>query len=369
MPTSHSISTSFLKYNREQSNKYTEPGQTLLRRQYRKTYTAQIAALKCMDGRINMAVMTQTPLGIIQPYRDLGGKFDLGSEFGAVLAEWINHGIESGRSGSIVLVTYHWSKGDPAHRGCKGFSCDVKAARSYTQGTVRDIEDIFGADHGIVHPIQVGIETDEDSLVFHGNNGKKLDLSEVGTEDPISLRMKLEELYPDMTRDKIESLIPLCVGNVRHIAEVRKINRPIADIDHKENILGYGRGFDWHHQPNQMLIVGPFNDGKAKHIQVACSILFSNLKQGKISKGDGLLLVASSVFRDETGPQRKRAEFEARSRANFLHNVVKEELDRLKKLDHAFKMPRLEIAAGTMNQNTRLFIPVKLSEADLALKG
>src|SRR5258708_6668216 len=45
---------------------------------YRKLHTTEIAALKCMDGRLNLSLMTETPLGIIQPYRNIGGKFHLG---------------------------------------------------------------------------------------------------------------------------------------------------------------------------------------------------------------------------------------------------------------------------------------------------
>jgi hypothetical protein len=43
-----------------------------------------------MDGRLNLPVMTQTAVGIIQPFRNLGGKFDLGWPFfQATLETWI----------------------------------------------------------------------------------------------------------------------------------------------------------------------------------------------------------------------------------------------------------------------------------------
>jgi hypothetical protein len=64
---------------------------------------------------------------------------------------------------------YHFSKGDP-HRGCAGHGYDTCAARSFAFDLQGQIERVFGTNHHAVHPIVVGIETDEDSLVFHGKN-------------------------------------------------------------------------------------------------------------------------------------------------------------------------------------------------------
>jgi hypothetical protein len=50
--------------------------------QARSLYIAQhptsIVALNCMDGRVNISVATDTPMGIILPFRNLGGRFSLG---------------------------------------------------------------------------------------------------------------------------------------------------------------------------------------------------------------------------------------------------------------------------------------------------
>ncbi|NWF73057.1 MAG: hypothetical protein HXY51_08495, partial [Nitrospirae bacterium] len=47
-------------------------------------------ALKCMDGRLNLSVATNTPPGIIEPIRNLGGRFDLGwPHFGEVITEQV----------------------------------------------------------------------------------------------------------------------------------------------------------------------------------------------------------------------------------------------------------------------------------------
>ena len=69
----------FLEHNKVKSAEFVSSEQTLWRDQYRVKYPAEIVAMKCMDGRLNMSIMTQTPVGIIQPYRNLGGVFDIGS--------------------------------------------------------------------------------------------------------------------------------------------------------------------------------------------------------------------------------------------------------------------------------------------------
>jgi len=68
---------------------------------------------KCMDGRVNLPVVTNTPTGILMPFRNLGGMFDLGwPHLGEVVAHHVQRMVRTGRS-VLFLVTYHWSKGDP----------------------------------------------------------------------------------------------------------------------------------------------------------------------------------------------------------------------------------------------------------------
>ena len=47
-----------------------------------------------MDGRLNLALMTETPPGIVQPFRNIGGKFDLGwPYFGILMREWVDYAV------------------------------------------------------------------------------------------------------------------------------------------------------------------------------------------------------------------------------------------------------------------------------------
>ena len=54
------------------------PEAWLARQRCLAEHPTAIAVLKCMDGRINIPVATQTPAGILMPFRNLGGMFDLG---------------------------------------------------------------------------------------------------------------------------------------------------------------------------------------------------------------------------------------------------------------------------------------------------
>lgn len=52
-----------------------------------------------MDGRINIPVATETPIGIMQPYRNLGGRFDLGwPHLCEVLSEHVTSVVREGSS-------------------------------------------------------------------------------------------------------------------------------------------------------------------------------------------------------------------------------------------------------------------------------
>ena len=102
------------------------------RSQYLQQHPTKLIALKCMDGRIHLPHATQTPLGIIQPYRNLGGIFDLGWPYlGDMLCDDINQALAQGRP-VLVLISYHFSAG-ARERGCAGFQHDRDAALAQAQ--------------------------------------------------------------------------------------------------------------------------------------------------------------------------------------------------------------------------------------------
>jgi hypothetical protein len=334
-----------LDRNKEQSQTFTSSDAVLWRRQYRAKYPTEIAALKCMDGRLNLALMTETPQGIIQPFRNIGGIFDLGWPFfGILMREWVEYAVSQGRN-CLVLVTYHFSKGDP-HRGCKGFAYDVSSAQKATEKLRRSFEHAFGPSHHIVYPIMVGIETDSDALILHGAHGTLNMFSEVDLSKE-DLILRLRALYPDMGERILHDFVPLLRGNQRHIRSLKAEQRTVLDSDHREQILGIGRGFDWLHLPNKALLVGPYSYDLRTPISTAASILLDNLEQGRIPKNEGVVLMTSAVYRSAGGPEVNLAEDKARSLSAFALNAIEKDVPAL--------MPYLTSLAGIVDMNTRHF--------------
>lgn len=120
-------------FSRRHSQEFQSPEAWLARSRYLAQHPTAIAAFMCMDGRINIPVATNTPRGIIFPFRNLGGRFNLGwPHLSEVMAEHVQSMVRQGRR-TLALITYHYSKNHP-HRGCAGFNYDTVAARTYSLG-------------------------------------------------------------------------------------------------------------------------------------------------------------------------------------------------------------------------------------------
>ena len=305
------------------------PEAWLARERYLAEHPTAIAVLKCMDGRINIPVATHTPTGILMPFRNLGGIFDLGwPHLGEVLAHHVQRMTGTGRR-VLFLITYHWSRGNP-RRGCAGFNYDTAAAIAHTQEIRRQVEHIFGSGHGTVYPLVCGFETDEDALVIHGVEGRTLDLATLGAWDVATLEPRLAALLPDMPAQMRADLLPLLAGNLEHIAQVREQVRRrerTLDIEHREWMICLGRGFDFLHTPNLALIIGPYSPDLADPIRKAAGIIEGNMGAGRIP-ADGFLLLASVPY-DEIGVDRARAELKSRFLSGFAAEVIRAEFPAL----------------------------------------
>jgi hypothetical protein len=338
-----------LDRNAEQSALFCSPDAGLARRRYRVIHPTEIIVLKCMDGRLNGSVITETPVGILQPIRNIGGQFDLGWPFlGAIIGESVNYAISMKRK-VLILVTYHWSKGDD-HRGCRGFNYNVEAAKEHALRVKKQIEVIFGKHHSVVYPIMVGIETDEDALVIHGSNGDRLDLAKESNTSEDFLLGKITNLFQDMDEQIISDLLPLVQGNLRHIAKLRKDPREKEEMIHREQIMALGRGFDWLHLLNKVLIIGPYTFDLAEPIETAAKILLNNLTTGVIPKEQGVVLFTSGAYREDTGFEPMLASEKAISMSRFAQMIIEKRVPDLK--------PFLHTLTGRTNLNTRLFTPV-----------
>ncbi|MCU7905805.1 MAG: carboxysome shell carbonic anhydrase [Candidatus Thiodiazotropha sp. (ex Epidulcina cf. delphinae)] len=298
---------------------YSSSDSWLERTRYLAKHPTSIAVLKCMDGRINIPFATNTPQGIIQPFRNLGGIFDLGwPHLGEVLAGYIQNVVTDGRR-VMALITYHFSKGDP-QRGCAGFNYDTEAAKAHTYRIKRQVEEVFGVDHKTVYPIVCGFETDEDALILHGTTGEQLNMADIGSSDRDMLPQRLEALLPDMSGQMRQDLLPLIAGNLDHIEEARQMEREL-DIVHREWMICIGRGFDFLHMPNQALIIGPYSPSLADPIRKAAGIIENNMRAGRIPD-DGFLLLASVSYQD-VGVDRARAEVKSKFLCDFAADQIR----------------------------------------------
>ncbi len=301
---------------------FSSPESFLARKRYLAEHPTAILVLKCMDGRINIPIATNTPAGIIQPFRNLGGMFNLGwPHLGETLVDVVGEAVSTGRR-ALVMITYHYSKGAES-RGCAGFDYRTDKARAHTFEIKAEVEAIFGMGHGTVYPLVCGFETDEDALVVHGRDGV-LNLAELGGRE--ELPRQLAALLPDMPAQVRSDLMPLLLGNLDHIEEMRRTVRSL-DIEHREWMICVGRGFDWLHMPNLALIIGPYSPDLADPIRKAAGIIESNMQAGRISD-DGFLLLSSSPY-EEIGVDRARAVLKSRFMRDFAAEVIAAEYPEL----------------------------------------
>jgi len=295
------------------------------RQQYLQQHPTKLIALKCMDGRIHLPHATQTPLGIIQPYRNLGGIFDLGWPYlGDLLCDDISQALADNRP-VLVLITYHFSAGDK-WRGCAGFKCDRDAALAQALQIRQQLQRIF-EDKPQCYALVAGFETDSDALVLHGSTGRILDLSvyrpvdSVDSVDSVDLPRLLYQLCPLMPQAIQRDLLPLLSGNIQHSAVQRQQRRQL-DVQHREWIICLGRGFDFLHVPNIALIIGPFSPDLSQPIKKAAAIIRSNMESQRIL-ADGILLLASVPYLTP-GIDRRRAALKAAFFCTFAKQVIAE---------------------------------------------
>jgi len=308
---------------------FRSPEAWLARERYLSEHPTAIVVLKCMDGRINMAVATNTPTGILMPFRNLGGMFDLGwPHLGEVLSHHVLRMTSVGRR-VLIIITYHWSKGNPL-RGCAGFNFDNAAAIAHTHEIRHQVEHIFGSSHGTVYPLVCGFETDDEALVIHGTENTVLDLASFSALDATALEPRLSDLLPDMMTQMRADLLPLLHGNLEHIAQVREQaqrHERVLDVEHREWMICLGRGFDFLHTHNTALIIGPYSPNLADPLRKAAGIIEDNMKADRIPD-DGFLLLASVPY-EEIGVDRSRAELKSHFLSRFAAGVLRDEFGAL----------------------------------------
>jgi hypothetical protein len=314
-----------MELSRSHSASFCSPENYLARQRYLAEHNTLIIAMKCMDGRIHLPYVTRTPLGIIHPFRNLGGIFHLGWPYlGDMLADTVQEAVNAGRR-VLIIITYHYSKG-ATERGCAGFNCDLDAARAHAFSIRRQVEALFGSGHQTVYPLVCGFETDEDALVLHGRDNQCLDLSTIAPAGAKETEARIAALCPDMPAPVWRDLLPLVHGNIQHITDIRKSNREL-NIEHREWVICIGRGFDFLHVPNVALIIGPYSPDLSHPIRQAAGIINANMESGRIPD-DGFLLLSSAPYQ-EPGTQKARATLKSAFLSEFAANVIHQDFPAL----------------------------------------
>ncbi len=329
-----------VELNRSHSERFMGPGQAAARRRYRAEHPTEIVCLKCMDGRINMPILTHTPMGVMQPFRNIGGIFDLGwPALSMRLSEIVDYSIANGRH-NLFLVTYHWSAGNE-HRGCRGQNYCLDRAVGSAVALVDQIEAVYGSGHEQVYPVVVGIETDGEGLVFHDAlDTRRAEIRGFLDADDAKFRELIGYLYPDMHPRVRADLLPLMAGNAEHLRQGDHEHRPEAEMCHRERIIAVGQGFDWLHKPNLALIIGDFDPRLNETIAKAAGIIQDNREKGRIPDTEALLF--ASVSYRNPGHERSAAV----TRAMWLTDLGMESIRKLGKNMTPFFHPVTAVCNG-----------------------
>ncbi len=92
----------------------------------------------------------------------------------------------------------------------------------------------LGLTHDTVYPLICGFETDEDAILLHGAHGEILNMAELSDADRDGLMPRLTQLFPDMPAQVRADLLPLLLGNLDHIAQLRQTERTLASAPYDE---------------------------------------------------------------------------------------------------------------------------------------
>ncbi len=314
--------------NSKRSGEFCTPAARDARTLYSSKHPTKILVFKCMDGRINLPLITKIPMGILQPFRHIGGKFVLGDPYlGRLVLDAKEEAIREGRS-TLALSTYHYSKGD-THRGCAGHNNDTEAARSGAIAHKKEFDAVFGENNPAIAGIVLGIETDEDSLVFTNEHGDTFSIAENCEATDMEILSALTRIYPNISKQMLDDLLPLALGNRTHVRSIKLAGgRPSSELVHGENIICVGRGFDWLHLPNRALIIGPYeyyDHTWRDAITIAGSIVSKNFESNPDLKKGGALLIISAPYRDldEKGLAMMKADFFFKVAESALQETMK----------------------------------------------
>ncbi|MBX7195607.1 MAG: carboxysome shell carbonic anhydrase [Sandaracinaceae bacterium] len=311
------------------------------RARHRARHPTPLAAVKCMDGRVLFPQLTGTPVGLVQPFRAIGGRPEV---FWPSFMGRLRHWVESARAGGhrcVLFLTYHYSASDP-HLGCAGFDYDTGSARAHAYELARDLGWVFGEQ---LEPIVCGIETDLDRLILHGTSGEVDGGALVGATEA-EIEASLLGAFPSMDPQIRGDLVPLVAGNAARVRALSAHPKPATERSHHERVIAVGQGFDWLHEANLALIINDADPDLAHAIRVASRILAKNMESAPA--GDDAALVSCIPYH-EPGIDRRQAVARSLGLLELARRVMREVSPAL--LDSG----RLHAMAGVLFSPARRF--------------
>lgn len=320
LQTMQPIQERIIAINTEQSLHYV--ADEAARHRYWAKHPTFFACIKCMDGRVLFSSMTKTPVGIVKPFRAIGGKFEIWwPSFLGRVRHWIEKAVSIG-SRSFIFVTYHFSASD-AHLGCAGWKYDTVSARSHAERLQKALAFVFGEQ---LTAVIAGVETDRDILILHGQQGDVSGESVIGKSNE-EIRIAIAAAFPSMDPQAVEDLIPFLKGNAERVQELTVDQRNLEEKGHNERVVAIGQGFDWLAQENLALIINDADPNLADSVRVAASLIKKNLSEGPA--GDDATIFTCIPYR-EPGMDYRQAVARAKGLQYFTEQVIQEAFPELR---------------------------------------
>jgi hypothetical protein len=362
--------------NKECSRAYASEPNRSTRDRYKAVHPTEILIFKCMDGRLHLTMASHLPNGAVYPYRNVAGKFDLGwPALREEVTRTVNEATVRGRR-VIALCSYHYSSGCK-ERGCRGMNYDTAAARRCAKKLASQFQEAFaGGSRAAVIPLIVGIETDDEALIFesfqesiaackepllpsptaggaspHDRGGdddgagdkediltsnrsfakkifNRLDVRDFAAAEPNhdAIKTAIARLLPGIDQQLANDMMPIVLNNALHIYTRRQLAAPIVSLNHEESVIAVGVGFDWFHVPNKAFIIGPYDHEWPSAVAVAASVISGNVRNKVIDASKGIVLMASSYCSDMPGSWGwKMAEMTTRYYARVARAAIADE--------------------------------------------
>lgn len=253
--------------------------------------------IACMDGRANhLPQAFGIPVGVGDIVQTAGAKFSISAPYFAnLLAESALYAASKSRT-PIFIVASHFSGNYPRH-GCRAFENNRDSALRHVLQLAADIRTAFRKFPSPVLVLPVEFNTDDDSIIFFGNN-TSIDASDfLGNEERIS--DALRQVYPEFVDTTVfSSLVNMALENIAHVKHVRASARKEHECHHGEFALAIGRGFGTWLNPHRNQAIILFGEGRdiKERIFTAGKILLENMEKNSEMQMHGALIISSAAY-------------------------------------------------------------------------